>query len=85
MNNEIVEKIAKVCFEKLCPGIRYIPLDKEAYEEAIVAVIKAMREPTEKQLNAAWEWSRVKYGKPIGNDAATGCWQTMIDAITNDG
>lgn len=40
------------------------------------------REPTEKQLNAARDWSRDKYGKPIGNEAAMGCWQTMFDALT---
>lgn len=36
--------------------------------------------PTVEMLNAAREWSREKYGKPIGNDAATGCWQAMMGA-----
>ena len=34
-------------------------------------------------LEAARDWSRTKYGKPIGSDAATGCWQTMLDAVTS--
>lgn len=40
----------------------------------------APREPTEAMLNAARDWSYTKYGKPIGNDAAIGCWQAMFDA-----
>lgn len=43
-------------------------------------VIEAMRVPSQAQLIAARDWSYAKYGKPIGNDAATGCWNTMIDA-----
>jgi hypothetical protein len=39
-----------------------------------------LREPTKAMLNAARDWSYGKYGKPIGNDAATGCWQAMLDA-----
>ena len=31
-------------------------------------------------LDAARDWSDHKYGKPIGNDAAIGCWQAMFDA-----
>lgn len=38
------------------------------------------REPTEAMLIAARDWSYDKYGKPIGNDAARGCWQAMFDA-----
>jgi hypothetical protein len=33
--------------------------------------------PTEEMLNAARDWSREKYGKPIGNEAAIGCWKAM--------
>lgn len=36
--------------------------------------------PTEAMLVAARDWSDAKYGKPIGNDAATGCWQAMLRA-----
>ena len=37
-------------------------------------------QPTEAMLIAARDWSEKKYGKPIGNDAAIGCWQAMFDA-----
>ncbi|EXE11920.1 hypothetical protein J559_3179 [Acinetobacter sp. 983759] len=44
------------------------------------------REPTEKMLNAARDWSTAKYGKPVGNDGSKGCYQAMIEAQepTND-
>ena len=44
------------------------------------AAIDAIHEPTDTMLIAAREWSREKYGRPIGNDAATGCYKVMIDA-----
>lgn len=40
----------------------------------------AMHSPTEAMLNAAHDWSIEKYGRGIGNDAAIGCWQAMLDA-----
>jgi hypothetical protein len=40
-------------------------------------VAQAPMRPTEAMLNAARDWSYKKYGKPIGNDAAIGCWQAM--------
>jgi hypothetical protein len=43
------------------------------------AVLIELRKPTEAMLIAARDWSYAKYGKPIGNDAAIGCWQAMID------
>lgn len=49
------------------------------------AAIQAMREPTEAMLNAARDWSERKYGKPVGNDAAIGCLQAMIDAALSGG
>jgi hypothetical protein len=58
-----------------------IPDDLEPIARAAIA---AMREPTEAMLTAAADWSRRKYGSPIGNDAATGCWHVMIDAILRD-
>lgn len=44
-----------------------------------------VKEPTEKMLTAAADWSREKYGKPIGNDAAIGCWRAMSAALPVDG
>lgn len=50
---------------------------KDHYDELVAA---RPRKPTEAMLNAARDWSQEKYGKPIGNDAAIGCWQAMLDA-----
>ncbi len=47
-----------------------------------VAVVP--REPTEAMLIAAREWSHKKYGKPIGSDAACGCWAAMLEAAENE-
>lgn len=38
------------------------------------------RDPTEAMLIAARDWSHAKYGKPIGKEDATQCWQAMFDA-----
>ena len=37
-------------------------------------------EPTEEMLIAARDWSYQKYGKPVGNDGATGCYKAMLEA-----
>ena len=42
-------------------------------------------EPTEAMLVAARDWSYKKYSKPIGNDAAQGCWQAMLAATKEKG
>jgi hypothetical protein len=36
--------------------------------------------PTDEMLEAARGWSYCKYGKPIGNDAAIGCYKAMLAA-----
>jgi len=47
----------------------------------IDAAAKAYDEkPTEAMLIAARDWSQVKYGKPIGNEAAAGCWKAMFES-----
>ncbi len=46
-----------------------------------VAVVP--REPTEAMLIAAREWSRKKYGKPIGDDDARGCWAAMLEGMND--
>lgn len=40
----------------------------------------APAQPTEAMLDAARDWSDAKYGKPIGDDAAIGCWNAMMAA-----
>lgn len=52
----------------------------QAVQEGFVVVPK---EPTEKMLNAARDWSADKYGKPVGNDGSRGCYQSMISAGEN--
>lgn len=37
-------------------------------------------EPSEAMHDAARDWSRAKYGKPIGIDASKGCWAAMLSA-----
>lgn len=49
------------------------------------AAIAALREPTEAMLNGARDWSVAKYGIGVGNEAATGCYQAMIDAALDGG
>ena len=48
------------------------------------AAIEAMRDPTETELHGARDWSVKKYGLGVGNDAALGCWQAMIDAALSE-
>lgn len=38
------------------------------------------KEPSKAMLIAARDWSYKKYGKPIGNDDAIGCWNAMLAA-----
>lgn len=49
--------------------------------ERAVAAIEALREPTEDMLIGAREWSRVFVGSPIGDKAARGCFQSMINEV----
>ena len=41
-------------------------------------------EPTDAMLVSARDWSYAKYGKPIGNAAAVGCWEAMLSAAAKD-
>ena len=38
-------------------------------------------EPDDLMLVAAREWSQAKYGKPVGNDGARGCYKAMLAAV----
>jgi hypothetical protein len=40
----------------------------------------APKVPTEPMLVAARDWSAGKYGKPVGDDGASGCWNAMLAA-----
>ena len=48
------------------------------------AAIVALREPSEAMTDAARDWSIKKYGKAVGSDGSTGCWQSMIDAALSE-
>lgn len=58
---------------------------KESYALPAPLVANTVRanplfEPTREMLIAARDWSYKKYGKPIGDDAAIGCWKAMYAA-----
>ena len=57
---------------------------KEDYRAVAIAAINAMRAPTDAMHSAARDWSDKRYGKPIGQDASTGCWRAMIDAAIDE-
>lgn len=57
----------------------------DAAIEAVAPMLASARlpeVPNEMMLIAAREWSAKKYGKPIGNEDATGCWQAMFAAAS---
>lgn len=59
--------------------------DDPAMWDVCRAILEAISEPSEPMLVGARDWSDRKYGKPIGNDAAQGCWRSMIDAALAEG
>ena len=59
-----------------------IPADKARDFMAGKALVPV--EPTDEMLNAARDWSDRKYGKPIGNDAAAGCYSVMLEAAMGE-
>lgn len=79
MDNEMIERGAKAIFEMLCPGIHYNNADKLYYEQAMIAAVKSMREPTEKMLENGCYTSTGLTKEDI-SDAYT----AMIDSITNE-
>jgi hypothetical protein len=58
-----------------CPCVTYAQPQQSG--EGMVLV---PREPTEAMLLAVRDWSYKKYGRPIGNDDATGCYLAMLAA-----
>jgi hypothetical protein len=79
--SEMIERAAMALFEftevdwkERSSQFRYVAT------QDVRRMIAAMREPTEAMHHSARDWSAAKYGKPIGNDASLGCWQSMIDA-----
>ena len=68
-------------------GVQYVHEDRAAEDiaAAVAAERARLQEPTEEMLIAARDWSLKKYGKPIGNDAARGCWAAMLAASKQEG
>lgn len=79
MADENLRRLALILFKELCPGIRWSETDKEAYEKAVIAIIKGMREPTQKQYDAlSWK------GKMWNEINSHFVWTTYIDALVDD-
>lgn len=64
--------LAANCMEGICGG----PSPSTPSQES-------PQEPTRAMLDAARDWSNKKYGKAIGDDAARGCWQAMLAALSS--
>ena len=65
------------------PGARTTDAGDAAFVTAALAAagyVVVPREPTAAMLDAARDWSCAKYGKPVGNDGACGCWHAMVSA-----
>lgn len=63
-------------------GMVIVPVPRELkYNEYTAAPVM----PTRAMLIAAREWSREKYGKPIGDEAASECYRAMINAHRGGG
>lgn len=77
MDNEMIKRAAKACFETLCPGIRYTKADEDFYEEAQLNAIKAMRDPTAIIINIEGP------DMPAGGSVAE-IWISCIDAIIGE-
>jgi hypothetical protein len=72
--------MGKMMIERVAKAILDTPLG----HSRAGAAIDAMREPTQEMLDAAREWSAKRYGKPLENDEAIGCWQAMCAAARGD-
>jgi hypothetical protein len=85
---EMEERVARALCAQSLVGISSIEtaVDKgwPRWVPSARVMIRAMRVPSEAMLNAARDWSRETYGRPIGRDAAAGCWQAMSDAALGE-
>lgn len=82
--SEMISRIAKAmekrAEEPFAVSIHAAGLSDEDWIELARVAMETVREPTEAMLDGARGWSRVYVGSPIDNKAATGCFQSMIDA-----
>lgn len=77
--SEMVERVARAIFgdDEQWGRMKDDPRLRAEYEPQARAAIEAMFHPTEAMLEAARVWSADFDWQPIGNAAATGCWQAM--------
>ena len=64
-------------------GVEYLEAGMDMLRriaDALDGCVVVPKEPTSEMLIEARNWSYNKYGKPIGNDAAIGCWAAMLAA-----
>ncbi len=94
MDNEMIERVVKASFEAWQshdPEKQHFTLNDMSFSERefakqhAIAIIKAMREPTEKMLDAGREamsscWS-LEPGEGLDEAPAPVIWEGMIDAI----
>lgn len=93
MTDDVADRCADVYREKTVADIMagkepkpvsyYMKLALRALrpgDELPGGVVVVPKEATDKQHDAARDWSRKKYGMPIGLDASAGCWSAMIAA-----
>lgn len=84
MDNEMIERVAEAIYndtksnyKEFEPYSELYPRTKSIYIMQARAAIKAMREPTEKMLEAGITRAKTVTG-------AVNCYQAMIDVIIND-
>lgn len=97
--SEMVERVARAIWlkstmkgwddgsgeeKRMCQHCGLLRSAKE-FEPEARAAIEAMREPTREMLDGARDWSIKRYGRGVGNDAASACYGAMIDAAINEG
>jgi len=92
MDDEMIERCALAIYNDIKDDFAYVgngddlssvTLDGDFnLKEFVRVVIKAMREPTEKMIDAAM-WNGVT-GQIVGEALTKECWQDMIDAVIND-
>lgn len=74
------------CHDGTCPCAKSMKRDARAIlaalAEAGLAVVPV--EPTRAMLDAARDWSLVKYHQGVGDDAASGCYRAMLAAASED-
>jgi len=83
MTHPLVETVARVIADGEGTDFRqFKKMFRNEAERILQAILSTHaivpREEVDSQLNAARDWAIRKYGKGIGNDAASGCYRAML-------